>query len=81
MLARNELAEYLAEHYGTCDRDRPERNDCYWGVDAKGQRNGCLFAGWRGRECPHWRPTNAMTWEEMIATERVFRCELPSKAR
>lgn len=37
MLARSDLAEHLLDTYGHCDRDRPERNDCYWGKDARGE--------------------------------------------
>jgi len=58
-----DLHEHLLDHYGRCDRDNPPaRNDCYWGTDDKGRRNGCLFLGWRGRHCPHWHPD-----EEQIA--------------
>ena len=56
MLARDDLATYIADHYGTCDRDHPARNDCYWGTDAAGRLNGCLRTGWRGVGCPHWHP-------------------------
>lgn len=47
----DELYEYLADHFGRCDLDRPgQRNGCYWG------KPGCLKNGWRGRACPHWHP-------------------------
>lgn len=61
MLARNDLADYIADNYGTCDRGA----DCYWGKDARGNFNGCLRTGWRGRECLHWHPISARTWEEL----------------
>jgi len=61
MLARNDLAEYLADNYGTCDRG----SDCYHGRDARGRFNGCLRVGWRGRACPHWHPTTATNWDEL----------------
>lgn len=54
MLARNELLDHLLDTYGTCDRDGPDRNDCYWGKDAAGRENGCLKVGWLGRGCKHW---------------------------
>lgn len=56
MLARSDLLEHLLDTYGTCDRDVPARNDCYWGHDAAGRENGCLKTGWRGRACRHWHP-------------------------
>lgn len=61
MLARNDLVEYLADNYGTCDRDA----DCYHGRDANGHFNGCLFLGWKGRGCPHWHPLGITTFEEL----------------
>jgi hypothetical protein len=61
MLARSELAEYVADTYGTCDRDRPGRNDCYWGKD------GCLKTGWRGRGCPHWHPVEGADFDKLMA--------------
>lgn len=67
MLARSELADHLLDTYGTCDRDRPGRNDCYWGTDAAGSRNGCLFAGWLGRACKHWRPAGFTNHDDMHA--------------
>ena len=57
MLARDDLTDYLLDHYGACDRDKGDAgNDCYWGKDARGDWNGCLRTGWRGRECKHWHP-------------------------
>lgn len=67
MLARNELYEYLLDHYGICNRDRPSRNDCYWGKDAAGRDNGCLKTGWRGRGCKHWQPASADIIDRMMA--------------
>lgn len=63
MLARNDLADYIADTYGHCDRE----TDCYWGMDAHGNRNGCLYVGWRGRACKHWHPVEARSWEELHA--------------
>lgn len=54
---------HLLDLYGTCDRDRPDRNDCYWGKDAAGRYNGCLKVGWQGRGCKHWRPAHASQLE------------------
>jgi hypothetical protein len=64
MLARNELADYIADNYGACDRG----TDCYWGKDTRGGRNGCLYTGWKGRECRHWHPVAAQTWDELKGT-------------
>lgn len=59
MLARDELTDYLLDNYGTCSRDRGEAgNDCYWGKGAKGEWNGCLRTGWKGRACRHWQPAD-----------------------
>jgi hypothetical protein len=69
MLAPNDLAAYIADHHGSCDRDKPKRNDCYWGKDATGRYNGCLKVGWLGRACPHWHPVSATSWEELISEE------------
>ena len=65
MLAKNDLLDYLADHYGTCDRDKPKRNDCYWGKDARGNWNGCLKVGGGGRGCKHWRPLPPEQLDEM----------------
>lgn len=66
MLARNEIADYLLDNYGSCDRGA----DCYWGRDAQGRPNGCLAMGWRGRSCKHWQPLGVTSLEEMFtATE------------
>jgi hypothetical protein len=54
----DDLDEYLLDHYGYCDRDQPKRNDCYWGKDERGNNNGCLMVGWKGRNCPHWHPAS-----------------------
>lgn len=69
MLARNDLAQYLADNYGTCKRGP----DCYWGKDARGEFNGCLKVGWRGCGCPHWVPTTATDWNELKAEMIKFR--------
>jgi len=61
MLARNEVAEYLLDNYGSCDRGA----DCYWGKDRQGRRNGCLYTGWLGRACNHWHPLGATTLDEL----------------
>lgn len=61
MLARNDLAEYLLDNYGVCDREA----DCYHGKDKSGRFNGCLRTGWRGRECKHWHPLGATSLEEL----------------
>lgn len=71
MLARDELYEHLLDTYGTCDRDRPDRNDCYWGKDAAGRDNGCLKVGGLGRECKHWRPANS---DVIQAVMRAYAC-------
>lgn len=44
--------DYYLDNYGECDRGP----DCYWGKDARGEWNGCLQTGWRGRRCRHWHP-------------------------
>lgn len=66
MLARNELYEQLLDLYGLCDRDKPARNDCYWGKDAAGRDNGCLRVGWLGRSCKHWRPADSRQIEAIM---------------
>lgn len=63
MLARNDIADYLLDHYGTCDREA----DCYWGQDKRGNYNGCLRNGWRGRECKHWHPLGVTSLQELHA--------------
>lgn len=65
MLARNDLAEYLADNYGTCDRG----SDCYHGKDARGEFNGCLRTGWRGQACSHWHPLGVSNWDELKAEQ------------
>lgn len=65
MLARNELADYIADNYGSCERGA----DCYWGRDGAGRFNGCLRVGWRGRDCENWRPVEARTWDELKSTQ------------
>lgn len=57
-MTAHELREHLLDNYGTCDRDVPKRNDCYWGKDEFGKDNGCLQMGWKGRACPHWHPVD-----------------------
>ena len=72
MLARTELtdlAEYLLDNYGTCERGA----DCYWGKNAVGQFDGCLRTGWRGRECKHWQPLGATTYEELAQLQDANR--------
>lgn len=69
MLARDDLRAYLAEHYGTCERDRRQRNDCYWGKDGAGRDNGCLRTGRRHADCLHWRP---LPPEELDNLARYF---------
>ena len=66
MLARNEMADYLLDNYGSCDRGA----DCYWGKDARGEWNGCLKTGWRGRQCAYWKPHGATSLEELFTPER-----------
>lgn len=61
MLARNDLADYLLDNYGTCARE----TDCYWGKDERGEWNGCHRTGWRGRQCKHWKPLGATSLEEL----------------
>lgn len=61
MLARNDLAAYIADNYGTCDRGA----DCYHGKDEQGRYNGCLRVGWRGCACPHWHPVGATSLDEL----------------
>lgn len=63
MLARNDLADYLLDNYGTCDRG----SDCYWGKDLAGRDDGCLKTGWRGRACPHWQTVGATNLDELRA--------------
>lgn len=66
MLARNELAAYIADNYGSCARG----SDCYWGKDHHGHFDGCLKTGWRGTACKHWRPVEASSWDELAAVMR-----------
>lgn len=61
MLARDDLATYIADNYGTCNRG----SDCYHGTDSRGRFNGCLRIGWRDVECPHWHPIEASNWDEL----------------
>lgn len=63
MLARNDIADYLLDNYGTCDREA----GCYWGKDSCGNYNGCLRNGWRGRACKHWHPLGATSLQELHA--------------
>ena len=51
----NDLADYIADHYGICDRG----SDCYWAKD------GCLRGNWLGCGCKHWHPVKATNWEEL----------------
>ena len=65
----NDLAGYLLDNWGFCSRDiayqegKTKKNDCYWGRDSLGRPDGCLYVGWKGRSCPHWRPSYAITYE------------------
>lgn len=61
MLARNDLADYLLDNYGICERGP----DCYWGKDSGGRYNGCLKTGWRGQQCDHWKPLGATNLDEL----------------
>jgi len=65
----DEIADYLADHYGQCQRGA----DCYHGKDAAAQDNGCLKVGWRGRACPYWKPTTARNWTELKAAQEAAR--------
>jgi len=58
LLARNELAEYLAAHYGECALGSGR---CYHGPGPMCLRTGNHFG------CPHWKPTTATTWDELKA--------------
>lgn len=49
MLARNDLAQYIADNYGRCTQTRCK----------------CLKDGWLGCACPNWQPVKAATWEEL----------------
>lgn len=60
MLARNNVLDYVLDTYGTCDLDKPPRNNCYWGP-------GCLKTGWRGRGCPHWHPVEGDELTKLVA--------------
>lgn len=61
MLTHDDLATYLLDTYGACERG----SDCYWGKDANGRENGCLKTGWRGRACKHWQPCGATNYDEL----------------
>lgn len=61
MLARSDIAEYLLDNYGSCDRD----GDCYWGKDSMGRFDGCLRVGWKGQACKHWHPLGALAFDDM----------------
>lgn len=65
----DDLAEYIANNYGVCDRG----DDCFHGKDEKGHHNGCLYFTnpWLGRGCPHWKPVKAKNWEE-LAKEQEY---------
>ena len=50
----SDLANYLLDHYGTCDL---EGDDClHIGNNAQ---------PWIGRLCPHWTPLGATTWQQL----------------
>lgn len=66
MVAKNDVADYLLDNYGTCSRGA----DCYWGHDTMGRYDGCLKTGWIGRACPHWKPIGATTLEELATIQR-----------
>ena len=60
-LLDNDLADYILDNFGACARG----SDCSKGVDSQGHPNGCRGAGWRGRNCPHWRPIDEASWREL----------------
>lgn len=61
MAHRDELADYIADNYGTCDRG----SDCYHGTNGAGRFDGCLRTVWRGRGCANWHPIEARTLSEL----------------
>jgi hypothetical protein len=62
MLARNDLAEYIADHYGRC-RLAPSTT---LREDLRAQGCRCLDAKiWAGRACPNWEPVSARNWDEL----------------
>jgi hypothetical protein len=67
MTARDELREYILDNYGSCDRDTPKRNDCFWGKDENGKDNGCNQVGWKGRACKHWHPVDEIQLEAILS--------------
>lgn len=58
--------DYVLDNYGTCDRLTEKRNNCYWGTDNRGNENGCLKVGWKGRGCPHWHPVAGAELQDLI---------------
>lgn len=50
----DDLADYIADNYGACDR---------------GPSCRCLkpSSPWLGRACAHWQPVQAKTWDELRA--------------
>lgn len=64
-LIRDDLAQYIADHYGSCRLG----TDCYWGKDAAGNWNGCSRIGWKGTACQYWIPTTATNWDELYITQ------------
>lgn len=56
MLARDDLAEYIAMNYGVCNR-----------IICR-----CLKDGWLGYGCPHWEPAKARNWDELRAEQEYL---------
>jgi hypothetical protein len=68
VLARDDLADYIADNYGTCDL---------------GALYVCLKSGnpWVGRGCRHWNPADARDWDEMRAlARRLYGCACKQRA-
>jgi hypothetical protein len=66
------LVDYLLDTWGSCDRDKLTKNDCFWGKDAQGKDNGCLKTGWKGRNCLHWHPLGATTYEQLSEIRKEY---------
>jgi hypothetical protein len=65
VLARDELADYIADNYGTCDL---------------GASCVCLKSSqpWLGRACRHWHPADARDRDEI--TRRLCGCACKQRA-